>query len=248
MKFIDCFTFYNEFDVLEIRLKELYDKVDHFVLVDANRTHSNKPKDFLFNKEDSRWQPYLDKIVAVRLDATPNEDRWAIENQQRNAIISGLVSLPLEWNDFVMVSDVDEIPDMGTWNGEEGSFTQRHSYYSFDWVDPRPWNGTVGVYWARFLSPYGRMVPQDLRNFRDLLKPCGMGWHFGWLGNEANAKNKVQNFAHSELDNSEFLNSELPNRLQTHKHPDGTQLIYTTEYLPKACNDYPQYFAGKYND
>jgi beta-1,4-mannosyl-glycoprotein beta-1,4-N-acetylglucosaminyltransferase len=39
---IDCFTFFNELDMLECRLEYLYDKVDQFVLVEADITHSGK--------------------------------------------------------------------------------------------------------------------------------------------------------------------------------------------------------------
>ena len=44
MKIYDCFTFFNELDLLEIRLNELNEVVDYFVLVEATTTHSRKPK------------------------------------------------------------------------------------------------------------------------------------------------------------------------------------------------------------
>ena len=47
MKIYDCFTFCNEFDLLELRLRELYDHVDYFVLVEANKTFQNKDKDII---------------------------------------------------------------------------------------------------------------------------------------------------------------------------------------------------------
>ncbi len=244
MKIIDCFTYYNEDDVLELRFKELYDKVDAFVLVESNRTHSNQPKEKNFKSE--RFTPFADKILYVEslAETCESTERWALENHQRNAINAGLNFLKPNYDHFIMISDVDEIPDLATWKGEEGVFRQRHSYYSFDWVDPRPWNGTVGMYFWRFQSPYGKMIPQDLRNFRDILKPVGLGWHFGWLGDTERAKNKAQNFAHSELSSDDFVNNQLPEKVQKHQHPDGTQLLYDTQYLPSACVDYPQYFIG----
>ncbi len=48
VKVYDCFTFYNEFELLELRLRALWDVVDYFVLVEADRTHTNKPKPFYF--------------------------------------------------------------------------------------------------------------------------------------------------------------------------------------------------------
>jgi beta-1,4-mannosyl-glycoprotein beta-1,4-N-acetylglucosaminyltransferase len=54
MKIYDCFTFYNEFDLLEIRLEELYDVVDYFVIVEGNRTFQNSSKPYLFLENISR--------------------------------------------------------------------------------------------------------------------------------------------------------------------------------------------------
>jgi len=45
MKIYDSFTFFNEFELLEHRLRELYDHVDYFVLVEANRTFQDEPKE-----------------------------------------------------------------------------------------------------------------------------------------------------------------------------------------------------------
>ena len=47
MKIYDCFTFYNEFDLLELRLRETSDLVDYFVVVEANTTFQNQPKELL---------------------------------------------------------------------------------------------------------------------------------------------------------------------------------------------------------
>ena len=47
----DCFQFYNEFDVLEIRLAELDPLVDHFVIVEATHTHTGKPKPLLLHRK-----------------------------------------------------------------------------------------------------------------------------------------------------------------------------------------------------
>jgi len=46
MKIFDCFLFFNELELLELRLMTLHDVVDYFVLVEANKTFTDKPKDF----------------------------------------------------------------------------------------------------------------------------------------------------------------------------------------------------------
>ena len=50
-KIYDGFLFYNELDLLEIRLNVLNDVVDHFILIESSVTHSGQPKSFIF--EDS---------------------------------------------------------------------------------------------------------------------------------------------------------------------------------------------------
>ena len=54
MKVYDCFPFFNELDVLEIRLKELWDVVDVFVLAESNLSHSGKPKEYIFENNKQR--------------------------------------------------------------------------------------------------------------------------------------------------------------------------------------------------
>ena len=57
MKVFDCFKFFNELELLELRLMELYDVVDYFVLVEANKTHTGKEKKYLF--EENKDKVYL---------------------------------------------------------------------------------------------------------------------------------------------------------------------------------------------
>lgn len=134
MKLYDCFTFSGELDVLEVRLKELYPLVDWFVIVEANRTHSGKSKDFVLEKNLGRYKDYADKMRYIQVEDMPapafnwiysklSTSRfsavksmsyslkiggWRPENHQRNAICRGLDDAKDE--DIIMVSDLDEIP------------------------------------------------------------------------------------------------------------------------------------------
>lgn len=113
----DCFTFFSEFDVLDIRLNVLRDVVDFFVIVEAAWTHTGKSKDFMFEKGRSRYAEFLGKIIYIKLveepkfpsGATDIEKAWIRENVQRNAILQGLVSASTD--DYVIISDLDEIAD-----------------------------------------------------------------------------------------------------------------------------------------
>jgi len=114
-KVFDCFLFFNEFDVLDIRLHELYNKVDKFILVESTRGFLNTPKPLYFQENKVRYAKFLDKIVHVVVDEFPefspvgNTDYWEVENFQRNQIMKGLKTCNPNKRDIVMISDVDEI-------------------------------------------------------------------------------------------------------------------------------------------
>ncbi len=109
----DCFTFYNELDLLEIRLEELNEVVDYFVLVEARFTFQGKEKRFVFEDNKPRFQKFLHKIIHIKLDTIPeeyhekNDKRWFLENYQRESIMLGLNKA--QPDDMIMISDVDEI-------------------------------------------------------------------------------------------------------------------------------------------
>lgn len=63
----DCFCFFNEFDVLELRFNLLYDIVDKFVLVEYNKTLTGKEKPYFFEENREKYKKYLDKIIVVHL-------------------------------------------------------------------------------------------------------------------------------------------------------------------------------------
>jgi beta-1,4-mannosyl-glycoprotein beta-1,4-N-acetylglucosaminyltransferase len=105
----DCFTFFNELELLELRLHELAGVVDKFVLVEATRTHSNKPKPLHYRENRDRFAKFHEKIIHVVVDDLPDDkDAWVLENFQRNCIERGLSGCRPD--DLVMISDLDEIP------------------------------------------------------------------------------------------------------------------------------------------
>ena len=71
MGIYDCFIFFNELDLLEIRLSELYNYVDYFVIVEANKTFKGKSKPFYFEENKQKYKKYLDKIIHVKVYDMP---------------------------------------------------------------------------------------------------------------------------------------------------------------------------------
>ena len=79
-KVIDCFTFYNELEILELRLEELYDVVDLFILVEAEKTHKGENKRFIFEENKWRFEKWIDKIINVKAYYPSNiDDPWSRE-------------------------------------------------------------------------------------------------------------------------------------------------------------------------
>ena len=115
----DCFSFFNELDILEIRLNTLNEVVDKFVLVEAPWTHrTGKAKPLYFAENKNRFAPFLHKIIHVIVSAndlpsikpgtTEIEMGWIRENIQRNCITKGLTDA--KPNDILIIADLDEIP------------------------------------------------------------------------------------------------------------------------------------------
>ena len=71
MKIVDYFTYYNSKEILELRIKLLYDYVDQFVIVEGSHTHSDQPKPFLCNQHIDELGLPRDKIRVIEMDLSP---------------------------------------------------------------------------------------------------------------------------------------------------------------------------------
>lgn len=118
MRVIDCFTFFNEFDLLEIRLKYLYEHVDYFVIVEADQSFTGEPKPLGFNEHSDRYQAYSDKIIYLpcKMPAFKKEHKkstaWKREAYQRNYLMQGLQRIGVTSSDRILIGDIDEIVNL----------------------------------------------------------------------------------------------------------------------------------------
>ena len=125
----DCFTFFNELELLELRLHELANIVDKFVLVEATKTHSNKLKPLHYLENRVQFSEFHDKIIHVVVDDLPDaRDSWVLENYQRNCITRGLGDCRPD--DFVLISDLDEIPRATTVADVGQKMESREDFFS----------------------------------------------------------------------------------------------------------------------
>jgi beta-1,4-mannosyl-glycoprotein beta-1,4-N-acetylglucosaminyltransferase len=193
---VDAFMFFNEFDVLEWRLKALWDRVDLFILVESAETHAGNTKPLQFKENQERFSKYLSKIRCIEAPTcTGTRGLWDLEKHQRDCIRLGLDGIPDDAT--IMISDVDEIPDPS--NIPQGAGTvglhMAMFEYSFDYMfTGEPWIGTV-VTDVKELKYRG---PNYFRYNRWRFPIVShAGWHLSSFGDAKHLQNKIKNYAHA---------------------------------------------------
>ena len=109
-RLFDCFCFFKELDLLEIRLKELSPAVDRFVLAESHWDFAGNPKPLYYADNRERFAEFQDRIVHIVIDERPPQEdtRFAFQHHQSDQLLRGLGDAGP--NDIVLISDLDEIP------------------------------------------------------------------------------------------------------------------------------------------
>ena len=89
IKLYDVFTFFNELDLLEIRLNILSPYVDYFVIIEATETFSGQPKPLIYEKNKARFEKFKDKIIHYVITDTPKDEN-DLRNRLRHPALSDL--------------------------------------------------------------------------------------------------------------------------------------------------------------
>ena len=224
----DCFAFFNELDVLRIRIEELKDVVDKFILVEATKTFSGNPKPLYYQEFSHEFAEYQDKIIHYVVDDMPeviNGDRWPLEIHQRDCIIRPLRLIPCDDSDIILISDIDEIPRKDKIrdainllsDSDFVIFTHDLYYNNLGDFQTHWWCGTVACKYKDFKIRTANQVRRSDEGFwspnwkaADIRKEGFQhpyiekgGWHFiSFGGGTKTNRYKVQSYAHAEGDNS----------------------------------------------
>ena len=105
---IDCFPYFNEKELLELRIETLYNHVDGFLITDANHTHRGEPKEFTCVNTLRELGIPEEKVQVLHVELPTFEeaaDPWVRERGQRDALSVGLFQLPEDT--FFICSDCD---------------------------------------------------------------------------------------------------------------------------------------------
>ena len=230
MKIFDCFMFYDEDLILDIRMNILNEIVDYFVIVESKYFHNGKKRALKFNMNN--YSKFKNKIIYIVHDQEPGavetisendeKDTKSVkrilnahlrENDQRNFIQNGIKQA--EENDIILISDVDEIPNLDEVNFKTISnkiimFEQHIFYYKLNRFLPQfKWFGTKACK-KKYL-----ITPQWLRNIKSKnysflrfdtifsnLKYSNKfyvkngGWHFSNLKNSDDIELKLKSYLH----------------------------------------------------
>ena len=225
---IDAFTYFNEKELVELRLKYLNPIVDHFVIIESNITFTGKEKKWNFpNVLKNNLKEFSHKIqyhqLNIKLDEIKNEeswiidnvkgdDFWRIENFQRNYIKT--VCKKFSDDDILIISDLDEIPSTKKLNFILSSdfakiapvALEQHLFHlDCNYLRLESWRGSI----VTTMQSCNEFSPQKFRRLRNRISHfTDAGWSFSSFGGYERVKEKIESYAHSEHNNDKFKNPE----------------------------------------
>ena len=232
----DCFQFFNELDILKIRLNVLSPVVDKFVISEATETFSGLKKPLYYEENKELFAEFADKIIHVVVEDTPEGDTHYRDTFQKNAVTRGLKDCTDE--DVIIFSDLDEIPNPDKIRGILQHF-QKDKIYHFAqrlfycYLNMEEVSGSLLSYAGEFEGVTHKkwigtkMLSYQLLREQNLMlgelrfperKEIGIrvedgGWHFGYMGGHGEkdirkrVQEKVVSAAHQEYNSKHVLSN-----------------------------------------
>ena len=225
MSIYDCFQFFDEEHILDLRLNILNEFVDYFVFVESTTDHQGNPKKL--NYDPKKFKKFNHKIIYIIVDDTAESIKKShiggeslVEQHQRNSLMKGLKNC--HEDDLIILSDVDEIPDLNKLNlfnkkKRYGVFSQKMFNYKINLLNETEsnWHGSKiclrknlkSPQWLRNLKfktyPFWRI--DKIRNLQIIENG---GWHFAYLKNSEDILKKIKSSAHGEFNKVDFAHQE----------------------------------------
>ena len=263
----DCFQFFNELDILKLRMHVLNDVADRFVVSESTVTFSGEKKPLYFQENREMFAPFADKIIHKVVDDTPMDvSAFMRDSHQKCAVARGLAGARPE--DIVIFSDVDEIPNPEAVKRVLADFddskiyalAQRNFYCYLDMEETsgnllsitgefegitgsdRKWLGTK-ICSYKMLSSYTTEQLRDAAQKPLMVRVPDGGWHFSYMGGgreesvEERVKYKIKSAAHQEYNNRSTL-SKVKKNIRNHQDILGRESRF--EIVP-IDESYPVY-------
>lgn len=269
MKIFDTFTFYNELDLLELRMEILGDVVDYFVINEANITFTGKEKPLYYFENRERFKKWEDKIIHhVTLDDGGSlEKYWDGVPYHRSMCEDNIKDLPLHYqracfhkdsaiyalldkaedDDIILTSDADEIADPKIIKHvKEWLDPTRHYvlvgpvfYYYLNLLCEKEWMGTR----ACTMKMLKTMSIDKLRQShqQSWRVPCS-SWHWSFFGDADTVRAKMDAYEHQENNLQQFRDT-MEDRIEQGVDPFGRDYLYKPTVVP-IDDTFPEYIIN----
>ena len=231
MKLYDCFMYFDEDLVLDLRLNILNNYVDKFVIAEATKDHTGKDKKLNFNINN--FSKFKNKISYIIVEDMPTnlkfyKKNWPVhhlrDQHQRNALARGYEDS--NDDDLIMISDIDEIPDPNKIKifdvkNKYACFIQKNFQSKINLlnISDKNWMGTKIIKKKYIKSPqWLRNIKTAKPSFWKFYKPrqpqliYDGGWHFSFLKNPKGISKKIQSYSHSEYNKSIYTDEKKNSR------------------------------------
>lgn len=228
MAIYDCFQYFDEDHIVDLRMNVLDEYVDYFVISESTKTHQGKSKKINFDLKN--FPKFKDKIIFLVADYNKDINfenhtggESIIEQHQRNNLINGLNNASSE--DLIILSDSDEIPDLKKINTIKSNkkfiaFSQKMYMYKLNLqnIDESGWIG------SKITKKKNISSMQELRNLKFKKFPFWRidkrhlqiidgGWHFSFLQTPEQILKKIKSFSHGEFNNGELDMKNIEERI-----------------------------------
>lgn len=263
----DCFQFFNELDILKMRMNVLSDVADRFVISESTVTFSGDPKKLYYNDNKRKFKEFEDRIIHNIVDDTPMDcSAFMRDSHQKCAVQRGLKDASPD--DIVIFSDVDEIPNPTAVKKVLENFdptkiyalAQRNFYVYIDMEEKsgcllsvtgefdgfegtdRRWLGTK-ICAVSMLENYTTEQLRDKEQKHLMVRVEDGGWHFSYMGGgrhqsaAARARYKIRSAAHQEYNKRRIL-WNVGNNIKKHADILGRECDFQIVPIDES---YPEY-------
>ena len=239
MAIYDCFQYFNEDHMVDLRLNILNKHVDYFVISESTKTHQGKDKKINFDiKKFPKFKNKI-KFIIADYDAEINFDNHTggespIEQHQRNSLIEGIKDASPD--DLIILSDSDEIPDMTkikniNENKKYIAFSQKMFMYKLNLQNLQESNW-IG---SKITKKKNITTMQSLRNMKfkkypfwridkNNLQIIEGGWHFSFLQTPEQILKKIRSYSHGEFNSSDMNENNIEEKILKNKDIFGRNI------------------------
>ena len=259
MNILDCITYFDEETIINLRFNILYEHVTKFIVCEGAYDHRGNKRDLNF--DISKFKEFKDKIIYLPVTDFPNlKDPWAMLRYQRDKAYQ--IIQDYEDNSFVMVSDVDEIPnpkkinEFLKKNKKIGVFKQLLFYYKLNMLN------TTNNFWygTKICKKKNLQSPDWLRGYKIKTYPWWRldkyprpyiiedgGWHFSFLYDTDGIIKKVSSFQHTEFETDKIKNKEyIENKIKNGEDIFNRNYKFQSIKIDSRFPEYIQNHKTKY--